>query len=69
MIGSDILEAVYWIAGTDFNNTEHLCCAVCFSIFDYLYQWWEYERRIRMTRQEVKDEYKQSEGDPWYGEG
>ncbi len=31
---------------------------------DYLYQWFEYEKGIRMTKQEVKDEYKQMEGNP-----
>lgn len=31
---------------------------------DYLYQWWQYEKNLRMTKQEVKDEYKQMEGDP-----
>jgi flagellar biosynthetic protein FlhB len=31
---------------------------------DYLYQRWEFEKSLRMTRQEVKDEHKQSEGDP-----
>ena len=32
--------------------------------FDYAYQRWDYERNIRMTKQEVKEEMKQSEGDP-----
>ena len=31
---------------------------------DYLYQWWEYERQLRMSKQEIKEEYKQTEGDP-----
>lgn len=31
---------------------------------DYIYQWWEYEKNLRMSKQEIKDEYKQSEGDP-----
>lgn len=31
---------------------------------DYFYQWWEYERNIRMTKQEVKEEYKELEGNP-----
>jgi flagellar biosynthetic protein FlhB len=31
---------------------------------DYFYQWWEYEKNLRMTKQEVKEEYKQMEGDP-----
>lgn len=31
---------------------------------DFMYQWWDYERQLRMTKQEVKEEYKQTEGDP-----
>lgn len=41
--------------------------AVAFTVlafFDYLYQWWEYERNLRMSKQEIKEEYKQTEGDP-----
>ena len=33
-------------------------------ILDVAYQWWEYEKNLRMTKQEVKEEYKQMEGDP-----
>lgn len=39
-------------------------CLLVFSIFDYWYQKWEYERKLKMTKQEVKEEYKQREGDP-----
>lgn len=31
---------------------------------DFMYQWWDYERQLRMSKQEVKEEYKQTEGDP-----
>jgi hypothetical protein len=31
---------------------------------DYLYQRWEYERKIKMSKQEIKEEFKQTEGDP-----
>ena len=31
---------------------------------DFLYQWWDYERQLRMSKQEIKEEYKQMEGDP-----
>ena len=34
------------------------------AIVDYLYQRWEFERSIRMSKQEIKEEYKQMEGDP-----
>lgn len=33
-------------------------------VIDYFYQWWEHERSLMMSKQEVKDEYKQLEGDP-----
>ncbi|MEG1683617.1 MAG: flagellar biosynthesis protein FlhB, partial [Oscillospiraceae bacterium] len=32
--------------------------------FDFGYQWWEYERQMKMSKQEIKEEYKQMEGDP-----
>jgi flagellar biosynthetic protein FlhB len=32
--------------------------------FDYFYQWWDYERQIKMSKQELKEEYKQTEGNP-----
>lgn len=35
-----------------------------FSAFDYLYMRWMFERQIMMTKEEVKQEYKQTEGDP-----
>lgn len=31
---------------------------------DYFYQRWEFEKSLKMSKQEVKDEYKQTEGDP-----
>ncbi|MCH5185384.1 MAG: flagellar biosynthesis protein FlhB [Oscillospiraceae bacterium] len=33
-------------------------------ILDYIYQKWSFEKSIRMSKQEIKDEYKQQEGDP-----
>lgn len=34
------------------------------AFFDFLYQRWEYEKDLKMTKQEVKDEFKQTEGNP-----
>jgi flagellar biosynthesis protein FlhB len=34
------------------------------AILDYSFQRWDYEQSMRMTRQEIKEEMKQSEGDP-----
>ena len=37
---------------------------IVFSILDYLYQRYEFEDSLKMSKQEVKDEMKQMEGDP-----
>jgi flagellar biosynthesis protein FlhB len=37
---------------------------VCIAILDYFYKRWEYMRGLKMTKQEIKEEYKRLEGDP-----
>ena len=34
------------------------------AIFDFLYQWWDHEKNLRMSHQDMKEEYKQTEGNP-----
>jgi flagellar biosynthesis protein FlhB len=34
------------------------------AIIDYSYQKWQFEKDLRMTKQEVKEEHKETEGDP-----
>lgn len=34
------------------------------ALFDYAYQRWDFLRNLRMSKKEVKDEYKQQEGNP-----
>ena len=34
------------------------------ALLDFIYQRWEFEQNQKMTKQEVKDEFKQTEGDP-----
>jgi len=33
-------------------------------VADYGYQWWEYEKSLRMSKQEIKEENKEVEGNP-----
>lgn len=37
---------------------------IALAALDALYQWWDFERNLRMSKQDIKDEYKQTEGDP-----
>lgn len=34
------------------------------AILDYIYQWWEHNQSLKMSKQEVKEEFKQTEGNP-----
>lgn len=34
------------------------------SLLDYVYQWWDYEKNLMMSKEELKEEFKQTEGDP-----
>ncbi|MDN5330930.1 MAG: flagellar biosynthesis protein FlhB [Tepidanaerobacteraceae bacterium] len=35
-----------------------------FSIFDYAYQWYEYEKSLMMSKEDIKEEFKEVEGNP-----
>lgn len=37
---------------------------VFIAILDFLYQWWDYEKNLRMSHEEMKEEFKQTEGNP-----
>jgi len=37
---------------------------IIIGLLDYLYQWFEYENSLKMSKYDVKQEYKQTEGDP-----
>jgi flagellar biosynthetic protein FlhB len=43
-------------------RTALLLCAI--AVIDYLYQRWQYERDLRMSKQEIKEENRMLEGDP-----
>ncbi len=42
-----------------------LIALLAIALADFMYQRWEFMKQMRMTKQEVKDEYKQTEGDPF----
>lgn len=65
MMREDIKPAFLKIISTSFSIALKLGLALAIiALADYLYQWWKYEKDLKMTKQEVKDESKQTEGDP-----
>jgi len=64
-VGQDIYVSFIDIMRTAFLMALKMCIVMVFiAVADFLYQWWKYEKDLRMTKQEVKDEYKMMEGDP-----
>ena len=37
---------------------------IIIAVLDYAFQKWQFEKKIKMTKKEVKDEFKRTEGDP-----
>lgn len=37
---------------------------IIMAVFDYMYQRYEYNKSLKMSKQDIKDEYKKTEGDP-----
>ncbi|MDR2572126.1 MAG: flagellar biosynthesis protein FlhB [Oscillospiraceae bacterium] len=64
-VGQDIYTSFIDIMRTAFIMALKMCLVMVFiAIADFLYQWWKYEKDLKMSKQEVKDEYKMMEGDP-----
>ena len=58
-------EIFLFIAQVAFKILFFVCLAlIILALLDYIYQRWQFEQSIKMTKQEVKDEHKQVEGDP-----
>jgi flagellar biosynthetic protein FlhB len=58
----DILSFIGRVA---FKICFYTCLALLIlAALDYAYQRWQHEKELKMTKQEVKDELKQREGDP-----
>ncbi|MBF0236093.1 MAG: flagellar biosynthesis protein FlhB [SAR324 cluster bacterium] len=52
------ISAIFAIAG------KIVLALVILAVLDFFYQRWDLEQKLKMTKQEVKEEMKQQEGDP-----
>jgi len=65
LMDMDILDTAAFIGITSVDLAIRICLALLvLGAFDFAYQWWEFEKGMMMTKQEVKEELKQTEGNP-----
>jgi flagellar biosynthesis protein FlhB len=65
MMDMDAISIAVYIGLTSINVAIRICVIlIILGVMDYAYQWWEFEKNLKMSKQEVKEEYKQTEGNP-----
>lgn len=65
MIDMSIPQVMVTVGDIIMNLVLSVCSVFIFiAAADYLFQWWQYEKNLRMSKQELKEEYKETEGDP-----
>lgn len=65
LIEMDLIQVLVYVA--DFVLDIITDVAIIFAVLaaaDFMYQRWQFEKDLRMSKQEIKEEYKQTEGDP-----
>ena len=54
-----------YLLGLGFDILKNvLLVYLVIALLDYAFQRWQYEQNLRMTKQEVKEEFRETEGDP-----
>jgi flagellar biosynthetic protein FlhB len=65
LMDQEVGDILIYISRVSFKILSMTCWVlVALAVLDYAYQRWEHERNLKMTKQEVRDENKQTEGDP-----
>lgn len=60
-----IMQGIAYTALSIYDLVMTICIVLVFvAAADFLFQWWQFEKKLKMSKQEVKDEFKQMEGDP-----
>ncbi len=65
LIHQEVSQILVFIARVSLKIAFFVCLAlIVLAVLDFLYQRWQHEKDLKMTKQEVKDEQKQTFGDP-----
>ena len=66
LVDTPALTIISYIGKTAALILSKVCAILIFLAFvDYLFVRWEMEEKMKMTKQEVKEEFKETEGDPF----
>lgn len=61
----DVISIAVYICVASIDVAIRMCVAMLIlGVIDYGYQWWEYEKNLKMSKHEIKQEHKEAEGNP-----
>ncbi len=65
LIGADLTDSLRYSSGLVADLALEIGAVILvLAALDYFYQWWEHNKSLRMSKQEIKEEFKQTEGNP-----
>lgn len=65
LMDAGLMQGLAYAALSIFDLVMLICILLVFvAAGDFLFQWWQFEKKLKMSKQEVKEEFKQMEGDP-----
>ena len=65
LVDAGLMQGIAFAAISIYDLVMTICIVLVFvAAADFLFQWWQFEKKLKMSKQEVKDEFKQMEGDP-----
>lgn len=65
LLGVELIDSLQYIASLTIDLALQIGGVILvLAAIDYSYQWWEHNQSLKMSKQEVKEEFKQTEGNP-----
>jgi flagellar biosynthetic protein FlhB len=65
LISAELIDSLHLAASLILNLVFQISAVmIVLAAFDYFYQWWEHKESLKMSKDDIKQEFKQSEGDP-----
>ncbi|SFL72382.1 flagellar biosynthesis protein FlhB [Pelosinus propionicus] len=65
LVSAELIDSLHLAASLILSLVFQISAVMLvLAAFDYFYQWWEHKESLKMSKDDIKQEFKQSEGDP-----
>lgn len=65
LVGAELIDSLHLTASLILDLVFQISAVMMvLAAFDYFYQWWEHKQSLKMSKDDIKQEFKQMEGDP-----